>query len=253
MGFTEIGEIHQHTDAFKRKLEKSKNLVRNTLLNFNSAYVAVSGGKDSVAMLGIVAEVSKELGTECTAWAHLSDASFPGTIETIRGACEKAGARLVEDWSPVSAFDVVGRGSRVQFGKKGYFFDAIKKFVDSEKKDLAFIGVRKQESARRRTAIKMHGTLFKTTVPSPITVCYPIAYFLLEDVAAAIVHYGLPLHPIYNKAPLMGEAPTYEKIRLGYMTSLDCLTWGGLTFMRVNYPEYYNRLIQAKPELSIYT
>jgi 3'-phosphoadenosine 5'-phosphosulfate sulfotransferase (PAPS reductase)/FAD synthetase len=101
-------------------------------------------------------------------------------------------------------------------------------------------------------AVKVHGTLFETTVPSPITVCYPIAYFSLEDVAATIVHYQLPLHPIYDKLPLNGTGLTYKKIRLGYMTALDCLDFNGLTFMRVNYPEYYNRLIKAKPELSMH-
>src|SRR5690606_18113599 len=132
-------------------------------------YVAVSGGKDSIAMLGIVDDVAKELGRDFEIWAHLSDASFPGTEETIRETCRIIGREPIIDWSPVSAFDVIDQGSKQQFGKKGYFFDAIKNYVETNNRDLVFIGVRAQESARRRRAVRIHGQIFQTSVPSPIT------------------------------------------------------------------------------------
>ncbi len=253
MFLNEIGEVYRRLPSFSRQLEKARNTVKTALSQFEAPYIALSGGKDSIAMLGIVADVARETGYKgLKAWAHLSDASYPGTAETIRSACEKAGVPLVESWSPVSAFEVIGKGSKVRFGKKGYFFSAIAEFVKTYSRDLAFIGVRAKESHRRRTAVKVHGAIFKTTVPTPITVCYPLAYFSVPDVAAAIAHYGLPFHPIYSKNPFTGAGYENECIRLGYVTSLDNLDRGGLIFLKANYPDLYAKLIKAKPDLALF-
>lgn len=253
MLLNEIGEVAQLLPMFRKKLERSKALVRRALSEHKAPYIAISGGKDSIAMLGIVSDVAREMRCDnLLAWAHLSDASYPGTAETIREACRMSGIELVEDWSPVSAFDVVGQGSKVRFGKRGYFFDAIKRFVEEYARDLAFIGVRAAESHRRRRAVRIHGDLFETHVPCREMVCYPLAHFSVHEVAAAITYYGLPFHPIYSKMPLTGMGAETECIRLGYVTSLDNLSHGGLTFLKVNYPDMYGKLIHAKPDLALY-
>ena len=253
MFLNEIGGIYKNMPAFQRKLERSRALVRRALMQYKAPYVAVSGGKDSIAQLGIVADVAHEMGYKnVLAWSHLSDASYPGTAETIRNACAAMGIELVESWSSVSAFDVVGKGSRVRFGKRGYFFTAIKDFVEEYKRDLAFIGVRAAESLRRRRAVRIHGELFETTVPCREGVCYPLAHFEVRDVAATISTYGLPFHPIYFKMPLTAEGCEAECIRLGYVTSLDNLNFGGLMFLKMNYPDMYSKLIAVKPELALY-
>jgi len=250
MYLKELGEIRQHSNSFLKKLNTAKSIVRQAFSQCKSPYVAVSGGKDSIAMLGIVNDVANESGRQFSVWSHLSDASFPGTLETIEEACRQIEAIPEIDWSPVSAFEVVTNKIQAQFGKKGYFFSAIENYVKLNNKDLAFVGVRAGESHRRARACKIHGSIFKTKVPSPITVCYPLIYFDVFDVAGAICHYNLPFHPVYSKVPVDGNK---LNIRLGYLTAKDLLHMGSAVFIRLNYPELYMKLRQAYPEISQYS
>lgn len=242
-----VGQLHAKTRGFDARLRQAKRFVHEALSVSKRPYVSVSGGKDSVAMLGIVADVCRATGREVVAWAHVSDASFPGTVETITEACRIAGIPLVLDESPVSAWDVVGQQSQQRFGKQGYFFSAIKSWLKEFGGDLAFVGVRAAESKRRMKAAKAHGHLFDTRVPAPHKQCHPLQWWSIEDVAAAIHHYGMPIHPIYMKRPV-GSMP----IRLGYMTSMDLNEMGSAVFLRTNYPRHFALLASIKPEIRRY-
>lgn len=238
-----IGPIRAAFPGFKKKLEAAVDLSAKQLLQAMRAYVAVSGGKDSIALLGVVAEAARRCGKGVVAWSHVSDASFPGTEETIAKACATAGVEVFFDRSPVSAFDVFGHGGASKFGKEGYFFAAIKRWVESGGYDLVFTGVRAAESRRRMLAARGHGMVYDTTVPCPHKKCEPLAWWGIEDVAAAIYHYGMPIHPIYEKRR-MTDVP----IRLGYVTAADWMA-DQATFLRMNYPEQFRKLAAVAPEV----
>lgn len=236
------GQIYQSSSQFRRKMEQSKQFVREVFERFNTPYLALSGGKDSVAMLGVVNDVANEIGKPFEIWSHISDASFPGTIETIRACAEKTCRPLILDESPVSAFDVIGQQSSQRFGKQGYFFDAIAKQCATH--DVVFVGVRAAESKRRKKASLAHGHLFETHVPLHHWKSHPICWWDVQDVAAAAAYYDLPIHPIYEKFPTDIGA-----IRLGYATALDLVEKGTLIFLRKNYPTLFHKLTQARPDL----
>lgn len=242
-----LGEIAVRTNAYKRARDKA---IENAIRAFqccSKPYLAISGGKDSVAMAGIVDEAARRMGRDFVLWGHVSDASFPGTEETILQTGERLNRQVILDRSPVSAFDVVGQQSARQFGKKGFFFEAIARFVRTGGYDLAFVGVRAAESARRKTAARVHGDLFHSTVPANCLRSHPILWFSVEHVAAALVEYDLPIHPIYEKV-----AVNDRNIRLGYVTALDLVHRGTVVFLRVNYPELYRKLVDAYPEAAQY-
>lgn len=231
----------------RRYLERKKQAIayiEQALAKSTKPYLALSGGKDSVAMLGLVADIARKAGRYFVCWSHVSDASFPGTRETIIEACNRAKVNLIIDESPVSAWDVIGLQSKQKFGKKGYFFDRIRKFVEQGGYDLVFVGVRAMESKRRFRACISQGAIFKS---GDILKCHPIQWFSIEDVAAAIYEYNMPIHPIYNKVPV-GHLP----IRLGYATALDLIDRGTVCFMRRNYPSLYKKLVIAYPEAANY-
>jgi len=236
------GLLHSKTSAFSKKLSQAKWFVEESLGRFKTYYLSLSGGKDSVAMLGVVNDVASQISIDFDIWAHVSDASFPGTVETIQTCAEKTGRKLVLDESPVSAFDVVGMQSSQKFGKKGFFFGAIAK--QCETYDLSFVGVRAAESKRRTEACRAHGHLFETHVPAHHWKCQPICWWSIQDVAAAIHYYDLPIHPIYDKFQTGTGA-----IRLGYVTGMDLIEKGTVVFLRKNYPELYNKLATARPEV----
>lgn len=247
MDLLKLGRLAVRSASFQKKEQKAREAIKIAFERCNNPYLSISGGKDSVAMAGIVNDVARQLNRDFVMWAHLSDASFPGTEEVIKTTADRIGREVIIDWSPVSAFDVIGQGSIVRFGKKGYFFSAIEEFVLGEKKDLAFIGVRADESKRRKKAVIVNGMNFKTTVPAPCMVCYPLAWYTLNDVAATIVKYDLPLHPIYNKI-----AVDNRDIRLGYVTARDLFNKGTAVFLKLNYPSLYNKLVKAFPEVKNY-
>jgi 3'-phosphoadenosine 5'-phosphosulfate sulfotransferase (PAPS reductase)/FAD synthetase len=241
-----VGPLRAAAPAWRSRLERTRRTVRAVLADSARPYVSISGGKDSIAMLGVVAEVARELRREIVAWAHVSDASFPGTRETCVEACARVGVPLHLDESPVSAFEVVGQQSRQRFGKEGFFFGAIAAWV-ARGYDVAFVGVRAAESRRRRTAARVHGEVFETSVPVRHRRCHPLLWWSIEDVAAALWHYRLPIHPIYGKAAL-DRVP----IRLGYVTALDLLASGTAVFLRRHYPREFARLAAAYPEVRTY-
>lgn len=235
---------------FKSRIEQAKEFIRESFSISKNPYLSCSGGKDSIAMLVLTDQIARELGRSFLIWGHISDASFPGTREIIESAAQKCDRQLILDESEVSAFDVLMERDNVrQFGKSGYFFEAIKKFELNYQTDLAFVGVRASESQRRKKAAQVHGHLFRSNITTPRWVSNPIVWLSVEDVFALVLSTGFPLHPIYSKQHPQGV----KAIRLGYLTAQDLLHKGTLSFLRINYPEQYDKVVAAKPSLSINT
>lgn len=244
----EVGELWRQTPTFRKRLAAALEIAGRGFGALRKPYLAISGGKDSVAMAGVVDQAARQLRREYVLWSHVSDASFPGTEETVIETARRLGREVVIDRSPVSAFDVVGKQSARQFGKSGYFFSAIARFVSQGGYDLAFVGIRAAESRRRRVGAINNGSLFPSKVPVPHWKCCPLTWWTIQDVAAALVHFDLPIHPIYAKIPV-GQGG----IRLGYATALDLVHKGTVVFLRRNYPDLYRRLAEACPEVSQWT
>jgi 3'-phosphoadenosine 5'-phosphosulfate sulfotransferase (PAPS reductase)/FAD synthetase len=257
--FMKMGAIWCNSSQYFKKWQKSKQVIREQLEKLDKPYICLSAGKDSVAMAFIVAEVIKEMNYtgDIFLWAHTSDASFPGTIETLQKVSEKTRIRLVISESPVSAFKVVSKKTAddvKKFGKQGYFFNAIKECIEEYNRNLAFIGVRAYESRRRMRAVKAHGMAFTSNVPIFCNICYPLAWFKLEDVAATISMYDAPMHPIYSKMDTRLNYNTKDEgwIRLGYITARDLMERGTIVFIKKNYPEQYEKLVKTFPEVKGY-
>lgn len=214
-------------------------------------YAALSGGKDSVAMCFILNEAANQCHKSFRIWSHLSDASFPGTEETVREVADRLGRPLDLYISPTSAYDALRNPERRAFGKTGAFFDSVREYAQD--KDLAFVGVRASESKRRSRSANVHGPVFYSSSMGDVTVCHPLIRFEVEDVAAALWEYDAPIHPIYRKTPIgVGRGKEYEFIRLGYITSRDLLNKGTIVFLKYNYPEQYAKLCEAWPEAAAY-
>lgn len=243
--FLEIGEVRSGMLAYKRLKGKAQKGIEDAFLRSERPYLAISGGKDSIAMAYLVDEVATRINRDYVLWAHVSDASFPGTVEIIRDVAACLGRELVLSES-VGAFEAYKNPEMKQFGKQGVFFSEIRKFAKDY--DLAFVGVRAYESKRRMAAAKAHGMTYFSADMGDVTVCAPLTWFRLSDVAAVTVEYDTPIHPIYYKLPVGSYRTTLDGdtfIRLGYATAKDLIHKGSQEFIRVNYPEIYNKLRAA--------
>lgn len=248
----EQGRLNANMPAYKRKKEKAIDVCIEQLKSHNAPYCVVSGGKDSVAMACLLDDAATQCGKDFTLWSHISDASFPGTLETCQ-ALSASLQRKLDLFLSNSALDHVTDKQRMAFGKTGVFFGSVKQYA--EDKDLAFVGVRAYESKRRMAAAKAHGMVFHSTSMGDVDVVNPLQWFKLVDVASLIYEYNAPVHPIYNKictdtgTNANGE-PLF--IRLGYITSKDLLDKGTAVFMKLNYPDIYNMLAERFPEIRNY-
>lgn len=249
--FYEIGEIRSKSQKFLKKLDDAIGLCERQLETHESPYVALSGGKDSGVLAYVVGEAAKRNGKDYRIWSHVSDASFPGTVETVNKIAESLGKTVDFYKSGHSAIETVSESKeRRKFGKSGVFYDSIRKYASD--KDLSFVGVRASESKRRKRAANVHGWTFHSDSMGNVDVCYPLLWFKLEDVAAATVIFHIPLHPIYNKQPTdMGKNANGEDyfIRLGYITSRDLLDKGTAVFLKLNYPDIFAKLQKAYPDI----
>lgn len=253
--FIEIGKIHSESRRFKEKWDNAVMLSAEQLASHENAYVSCSGGKDSNVLVYLVAEAARLAGKQFRVWSHISDASFPGTEEVVREVCKAVGAELDIYRSPYSAFEKIAADKQKRaFGKSGAFFDSAREYAKD--KDLSFTGVRAFESKRRMKAAKVKGQTFRSESMGHVDCCYSLLWFRLEDVAAATYKYSIPIHPIYAKQPLdLGKNANGEDkfIRLGYITSRDLLDKGTAVFLQHNYPDIFNKLLAAFPDLRNFT
>lgn len=252
--YMERGRINAQMPNYKRKKAKAIAVCVEMLSAHEKPYVSLSGGKDSVAMAFIVDEAAQLANKNFTLWSHISDASFPGTLETCKKVAEKVGRKLDVYKHGESAFDLINNKKRQAFGKKGVFFDSV--IAYSQNKDLAFVGVRAGESKRRMQAAKAHGMCFHSKSMGDIDVCNPLQWFSIYDVASVLYEYNAPIHPIYKKFSVDDKCNANGEpifIRLGYITSKDLLDKGTAVFTKTNYPEIFNKLREAFPEIGNYT
>lgn len=249
--FYETGRIWCKSGKFLNKLKNAIDVCKNQLESHDNPYIACSGGKDSGVLAFLVNEASKKCGKKVRIWSHISDASFPGTKETIMEISERLNTPVDFYESEYSAIENLGQAKqRRKFGKSGVFYESIREYAND--KDLSFVGVRACESKRRMKAAKIKGQCFHSDSMGNVDVCYPLLWFMLEDIAAATVLFDIPLHPIYRKQPVdMGKNANGEDyfIRLGYVTSRDLLDKGTAVFLKLNYPDIFAKLEKAYPEI----
>lgn len=251
--FYEIGRIRSKQPQYQAKKHKALDLICEQLLTHDAPYLAISGGKDSVVMAFMVDEAARTCGRDYRLWAHVSDASFPGTREIIKEVRDRL-ARPLDLDSNENAFKYAGFKKELRpFSKSGVFYDSIREYAAD--KDLAFVGVRAWESKRRMKAAKIKGSYFHSKSMGDVDVCYPLLWYKVEDVAAATYEYEAPMHPIYGKCALDGKNKFGEDqwIRLGYITSKDLLNKGTAVFLKINYPSIFNKLARSFPTIRQYT
>lgn len=252
--FLKCGKMNSKMTAYKNKKEKSIKLCEDLLKTHNNPYLSISGGKDSVAMAFIVNEAACNVGKDFRLWVHLSDASFPGTEETCLKVAEMIKRPLDIYRSETSAFDTLSQKKKQSFGKSGVFFDSIREYAKD--KDLSFVGVRANESKRRMNAAKAHGAVFHSKSMGDVDTCNPLQWFSVYDVASVLYEYDAPIHPIYKKKSVdIGKNSNGEPqfIRLAYITSKDLWDRGTVTFIKINYPEIYTKLVRAFPDIARFT
>lgn len=234
-------------ESFVRKVSNALAVLRRARANDTRPYIAFSGGKDSTVMLDIVRQVFPD------APAVLSDDEWhlPETLEyiaTIPNLHRVAGRRTHADWftaweqhdklpESVAWIEAMEFGSRMGTWARGRGCNA------------ACIGIREDESVKRRVHVRHSGQLFYAKSRQMWHV-YPIAKFTLIDIWAYIVSRELPYNHAYDRLAQIGVELKAQ--RVGPMAVDAVLGYGQMAILKKGWPDLFNRFASAHPEARLY-
>lgn len=254
--------IHGRSPEFSRKVELAKDVCRAAIEDVGRAspysgglYCGCSGGKDSVAMTGLLYEAGFRLPV---AYCH-TGMDTPGSEDTVQELSDhiEEPIEVVEaeadvwEWIaglPMS-FDLLGGDYRAFL----HVFSAVNLSIAygyETNRSGVFLGMRTEESRGRRLNRMFRGKLYQNSVDKRWT-CQPIVDWTAKDVFAFAVSRELPIHPYYRLAlEKMEVHPESPQSRVGCMLPEDgVVSWKVLQPMSMLYPEMYRHLVSIRPEL----
>lgn len=170
------------TEEHKQKVKEAEKIILEALKNSRKPYVAFSGGKDSTCLLHLVLKYKPDI----TVW-HWDYGKYmprPFEEEIILNA-RKIGARNIR----------IDSSKAYKYSEKVFykaFFGRVVKELLAEGYDAVFIGLRKQESIRRRERILQGRSL------TSIKEFWPLQNWDWKDVWAYIFTNELPYHSAYD-------------------------------------------------------
>lgn len=233
----------------RSRVERAVDVTAAWLVACQRPYVAVSGGKDSVAMLAIVQDAAQRIGRppidvmwhdSGVEWPHV-----PEVFDRLRALGLVHTLHIVRPDEDVLELKRRQMAGELSAWKKDELalFGPLRRYAEAHRLDAMALGLRSGESAGRAVSRATHGLTYRRT--GGMLVCTPIADWLWQDVFAFIAARRLPLHPIYS-APLL-QLEHRGRIRLSWWASTDHHRHGELTWVRVNYPQIFARLCAALP------
>lgn len=255
-------KIHGRSAELSRKVELAKDVCRAAIEDVGRSspydggmYCGCSGGKDSVAMSGLLHEGGFKIPiVYCS-----TPLDTPGSEGTIQELSDTLGTEVeivepeVDAWEWLEklpkSFDLLGGDYRAFL----HVFSAVNLSIAygyETKRSGVFLGLRTEESRGRRLNRMFRGKLYQNSVDKRWT-CQPIVDWTAKDVFAFAVSRELPIHPYYRLAlEKMKVHPESPQSRVGCMMPEDgVVSWRVLTPMSMLYPEMYRRLINIRPEL----
>lgn len=218
--FLAYSKLPEHRQA----VEEAHAIIEDALHSHRQPYVAFSGGKDSTCVLHLVLQHQSNV----LVW-HWDYGPYlmPRELErTILANAFRLGARRLRVTTSMRYW----RGD-----KEGVFLPALFGHVlpglAREGYDLAFVGLRMEESGKRRRRINAQRGY------RPIEECWPIANWTWMDVWAYIVRQGLPYLEVYDMLALLVG---YGKARLSTFHDPEfadrAKATDGILFWRWRYP-----------------
>jgi phosphoadenosine phosphosulfate reductase len=189
------------TQEHRRTVERARAVIREALRSCRRPLVAYSGGKDSSCLLHLVLEQDPDVTV--LHWDY-GPHYIPRCLE----------AEFVENARALGAKNirVETSGEYLRLGRRAvnvlgreYLGRLLTSMRDREGYDLAFVGLRREESLKRRR--RMDAGRFA----APFRESWPLADWSWKDVWAYIFARGLPYASVYD---LYAPAVGWDKVRL---------------------------------------
>lgn len=242
----QVALFHTKSKAFRLRLEKSKEIISQALSRLALPYVAFSGGKDSSVLLHLVREQSPN-----TRAIFIDDEwNLPETIDLIQRTnnCDRVAMTIPHtEW-----FTSFAQPKELPDGV--IWSDAsprenIVAYAREQGHDGAFIGLRAEESAKRRIMLRTNG-VFYFAKNHEMWQAYPLAWWTWRDVWAYILSKGVDYNKAYDKLEEMGIEPKNQ--RVGPLAVERVLGRGQIVILKRGWFDLYNRFAAEHPEVRSY-
>jgi len=200
MELKEILRKWAETEEHQYMVDVARLTITRALMRCRKPYVAFSGGKDSTCVLHLVLE--QEPNVLVLHWDY-GPYYIPRWLERefVENA-RRIGAQNIRVETSAE-YERLGRKAINVLGSE--YLGKLVPRLKWEGYDLAFVGLRKEESVKRRIRINMGENI--GTIPE----CWPIAEWSWKDVWAYIFSHDLPYASVYDLyAPVVG----WENARL---------------------------------------
>lgn len=185
---------HSKTSLFRKKIIEANNIIEEALLKFKKPIVAFSGGKDSTCVLDLVLKHSKDV---LVYHFYFGKYYVPYELEQqiIQNAKKIGAKRILVKTS--KQYEILKREAINVLMK--YYKKIMEPYFITKGYDIVFLGLRKEESLKRKR--KIENSFFVGEIKE----IYPIQNWTWVDVWAYIVVNDLPYLEIYDKyAEILG-------------------------------------------------
>jgi 3'-phosphoadenosine 5'-phosphosulfate sulfotransferase (PAPS reductase)/FAD synthetase len=211
------------TPEFRDRVERTKDRIADVLAQSCKPYLAFSGGKDSEVMAHLVTEQRPVMALHYDYGPPHIPASLHQEIVSL---APRVGASDLVVERPLPTTKATGRATL----RKDYFPRITVRLKD-EGYDRAFVGLRAEESLRRKRRIAQSRSL--TAIPE----AWPLEDWTWLDVWAYIVSRGLPYLSYYDRVALIVG---WDKARFSSLfdpafESIGAPTVDGVTYWRYRH------------------
>lgn len=229
---------HSRSPAHQRRLARAEKIICDMLARCQAPYVACSFGKDSSCLLWLVLQHVPDIPVRIltSGETRLLHANLDEVMDWWRARYPKMDLQeiLVDrvfsaEWQEADWTEQRKAGRR----------DIVNRLPTSGDFDGVFMGLRDEESNRRRLATHKNGPIRHT---AGMWCAVPLADWLTDDIGAMTCVHNLPLLEAYEAEGL----DTRTTMRL----TGDAVRQNGFIHLRMRDPGAYNRLLQRFPELA---
>lgn len=234
--------------AFKKRVSNAIEITKNALANSCNAALSFSSGKDSVVLLDVAIRAGFRGRLVFFKYGITTDTETPTeNIELLKYYACKHGLDydILDCLGESDCFELCGRFTlfpesekeKKAFNDTNYdFIKKSRKFEEKYDIDLGIIGMRKDESRRRKIVLSKFGAIYQTKSKKSVTCC-PLLNFSNEDVWAYIFAHDLKYLPVYDY-PYIDRCVNRNEITMLYN---DAIVRHGMMY---HYKQIYSKYFE---------
>ena len=201
--------LHSKMNGYRKKVEKSKEILKKALQQSKNATLSFSAGKDSIVLLDLAVKCGFSGKLVFFKYGICTDIETPKeNVDLMIRYAEKYKLqyKILSCLGEVDCWEKCGRflfrpetkQEKKIFNLTNYDFSKkSNEFEKQNKTDLTIIGMRKEESKTRKMMLNKKGAIYETKNRESKTCC-PLADFTNEDIWAYIFSENLEYLKIYD-------------------------------------------------------